>query len=165
MSCNGVQTTPLVIPVDYGSFTWGPPCPALQRNHLIFMPTCGRCFQNRLWTPVWYSICQTAPHSDHVWIGMLKALGFMANSFRQMWSKEKALWYSCGLDVACQACFVFSSTVYIVPQVTDPDMRGNLLLIRPVLDYFQRRQRKSHRRKHTSSPNFLSASDAMKLMH
>lgn len=51
-------------------------------------------------------------------------------------------------------CFVFYSTVYIVPQVTDPDMRGNLLLIRPILNYFQRGQKKS-RKKHTSSPDIF----------
>lgn len=54
--------------------------------------------------------------------------------------------------------------VYVVPQVTDPDMRGNLLLIRQILDYFQRRQRRSHGRKHTSSLDFFfffAASDAV----
>lgn len=66
--------------------------------------------------------------------------------------------------MACQACFIFSSMVYVVPQVTDPDMRGNLLLIRQILDYFQRRQRRSHGRKHTSSLDFFfffAASDAV----
>jgi len=63
-----VPTTPLAIPVDYGSFTSGPSCSSLWRNHLICRRAFGRCFQNSLWTPVWCSICQTAPHSDHVWI-------------------------------------------------------------------------------------------------
>lgn len=51
----------------------------------------------------------------------LRALGFMANFCRQRQTKEKVLWHSCGFDVTHQACFVFYSTVYIAPQVTDPD--------------------------------------------
>lgn len=60
-------------------------CPLLTpwRNHLIFVPTFGRCFWNSLWTPVWYRICQPAPHSAQVWMSTLRALGFMVNSFRQ----------------------------------------------------------------------------------